>query len=359
MSDRAPDDLEPGIAESDEVERLLSLAGRRPRLPEQEVAAAREAARAAWRRGVARAKRRRVAQVAGLAASLALVALLVTRVRVFVPEPIREPVPLGELVVRSGDVVVTGEASTSARIGTDATIATGRQGRAALKLVSGASLRIDVSTFVRFESPTEVALDRGAVYLDVHPASARSPVVVQTPLGTVRHLGTQFEVRLLGGGGGEGSPDGLRVSVREGRVLVERGGVVTEAGAGSELTLRADGSIARSATSAEGPAWSWTQQVVPEYSIEGRTLASYLEWVSRETGLTFRFADTELEPLAQRTVLHGTIAGLAPEESLGVVLPGCGLVHIREAAHFRIEGADSKRPAKAEGGENAVPVGRS
>ncbi len=341
MSDRAPEDLAAGPAKSDDVDRLLSLAGRRPRLPEHEVGPAREAARAAWKRGRARANQRRVAQVAALAASVVLVVVLVTRERVFAPQAIRDAAPLGELVVRSGDVVVTGASGASGRIGTDATIETGRQGRAALELASGASLRIDVSTLVRFESPTRMALDRGAVYLDVHPASARSPIAVETPLGVVRHLGTQFEIRLLGGVESEGDPDALRIRVREGRVSVDHRGVVTEASAGSELTLQADGSVARSVASAEGSAWSWTQQVAPEYRLEGRTLASYLAWVSRETGLPVRFADPALEAMANRTVLHGTIAGLTPEESLIVVLPGCGLVHTRTGAYFTIDGAES------------------
>jgi ferric-dicitrate binding protein FerR (iron transport regulator) len=338
MSDRAREDLAAGLAESDEVERLLSLAGRRSRLPENEVAPAREAARAAWRRGRARATRRRVGQVTALAASVVLVALVAHRERGFAPGPVRELAPLGELVVRSGEVVVTGASGATQRIGSDATIATGREGRAALELEGGASLRIDGSTFVRFESPTEVALDRGAVYLDVLPASARSAIAVKTPLGTVRHLGTQFEVRLLGGGD-QTDPQTLVVSVREGSVRVERRGVVTEASAGSELTLHADGSIARSVAAVEGPAWDWTQQVAPEYRIEGRTLASYLTWVGRETGLLVRYADAEIEAIAGRTVLHGTIAGLTPEASLAVVLPGCGLAHTRAGASFTIEGA--------------------
>lgn len=341
MSDRSPDDLVDVPAAGDEVERLLSLAGRRPRLPEAEVATAREAARAAWRRGRARASRRRAAQVAALAASVMLVVLFLTREQALAPGPVQAPIPLGDLVVRSGDVVVTGVPGAPGRIVTDATIATGRQGRAALELTGGASLRIDVSTRVRFESPTRISLDRGAVYLDVHPASARSPIAVETPLGVVRHLGTQFEVRLMGGGDGLGDPVALRIRVREGRASLDHRGAVTEASAGSELTLRADGSIARNVSSAEGEDWSWTQQIAPEYRIEGRTLGSYLTWVSRETGLAVRFADPALEAMASRTVLHGSISGLTPEESLAVVLPGCGLVHTRTGASLTIEAAEA------------------
>lgn len=340
MNDRAPEELT-GSTESSEVDLLLRLAGRRPRLPELEVAPAREAARAAWRRGRARATRRRAAQLVALAASAALVVLVGTRERPSRPEPVRDPVPVGELVVRSGDVVVTGASGGSPQIGTDATIATGRNGRAALELTNGASLRIDESTFVHFESPTQLALDRGAVYLDVQPVSARSPIAVATPLGTVRHLGTQFEVRLQGGSESTGHSAALRVSVREGRVSVEHRGGVTQASAGSELTIRSDGSISRGTAAAEGLAWSWTQQVAPEFLIEGRTLAAYLAWVSRETGLPIRYADPALAARGHQTVLHGTIAGLTPEQSLAVVLPGCGLVYTRSGASFRIEGAES------------------
>lgn len=341
MSDLVPEDLAARRAENDEIDRLLSLAGRRPRLPEREVAPAREAARAAWKRGRARASRRRIAQGAALAASVALVVLFGARERWFVTEPVRVSVPVGELVVRSGEVLVTGGPGASRRIGTGATIATGRDGRAALELAGGASLRLDVATFVRFESPTRVVLDRGAVYLDAHPALGRSPMTVETRLGTVRHVGTQFEVRLEEGREEKDAPDSLRVSVREGRVAIEHRGAVSEASAGSEVILRPDGSIVHAAASPEASAWNWTQQVAPEFMIEGRTLASYLEWVGRETGLQVRFSKGELEVASNRTVLHGSIAGLTPEESLAVVLPGCGLLHSRVGTFFRIESAEA------------------
>jgi hypothetical protein len=38
-------------------------------------------------------------------------------------------------------------------------------------------------------------------------------------------------------------------------------------------------------------------------------------------------------------VLHGSIEGLTPEQSLGVVLPGCGLAHRVETGALQIESA--------------------
>jgi hypothetical protein len=38
-------------------------------------------------------------------------------------------------------------------------------------------------------------------------------------------------------------------------------------------------------------------------------------------------------------VLHGSIEGLTPEQSLGVVLPGCGLAHRIDGGALRIEPA--------------------
>ena len=76
--------------------------------------------------------------------------------------------------------------------------------------------------------------------------------------------------------------------------------------------------------------WLWILEAAPPIEIEGRSLASYLEWVARETGWRIRYADRDLERSAETILLHGTIEGLRPDESLGVILEGSGLYHLTE-----------------------------
>jgi ferric-dicitrate binding protein FerR (iron transport regulator) len=197
-------------------------------------------------------------------------------------------------------------------------------------------VRIDVASVVRLEAARLVALERGALDVDAGPAAAPGDAIeVATPLGSVRHLGTQFEVRLLGGGE-QGEPAGavaLRVRVREGAVLVARAGRSYEARAGGEITVHADGRADHLAAPVQGSSWDWVQRTAPPLDVDGESLGVFLDWVSRETGLQWRFSEPGLARAAREVVLHGTIEGLTPEEALSVVLPGCGL------RHRRLEGA--------------------
>jgi ferric-dicitrate binding protein FerR (iron transport regulator) len=336
MNER-PETVDPSSRSSDPLAPLFGAAGRRACLPEAEVEPYRAAARTAWRRHLRRRTARRGIAAAALAAGLLLVVGLTVRGRRPASPPSAPPPSaiLGELLLRTGEVTVAGSGATPG-LTPGSSLVTGGSGRAALRLAGGVSLRVDVESRVRFESATIVALERGAIYVDSDPRSPGTPIAVATPLGTVRHLGTQFEVRWLEARSGA-EPAALRVTVREGVVEIGRRGRVVEVRAGDELTLCADGSIRREVATAQGPTWDWTQRAVPSFSIEGRTLATFLDWVSRETGLRRQPADPELERVLHETVLHGSIEGLTPEEALTEVLAGSDLRHHRSEQGLVLE----------------------
>ena len=107
-------------------------------------------------------------------------------------------------------------------------------GTLAMTLTSGVHLRLDASSTARVDSATDVALERGAVYVDsagAHPTQpGASPISIHTPAGLVRDIGTQFEVRL------DRPAPGIRIRVRDGQVRVTyANGVDARAGAGEEL----------------------------------------------------------------------------------------------------------------------------
>ena len=152
--------------------------------------------------------------------------------------------------------------------------------------------------------------------------------MVATPLGTVSELGTQFEVRLVA--------EGLRVRVREGEVALRRLGRTHTADAGVELTVTAAGVVHTAALPAFGAAWEWTQAIAPPFPLEGSSLSEFLAWVSRESGRRVAGSAMAAGEPARATVLHGSLAGLTPEESLAVVLPSCGLGFRLDDASIRI-----------------------
>jgi ferric-dicitrate binding protein FerR (iron transport regulator) len=321
-------------AEEERVRRLLESAGPRSEVPPDDLAQIKQAFRAEWQQYVRQRQARRFStwnrrQVLALAAMLLVAAVGIvwwlwrlgpsgaagTAARV---ESVTGVVTARSPHDEGGARPVQLTAGAEVLDGT--ALETGGAGHAALRLAGGASLRLDAGSRVRLVTASAVDLARGAVYLD-SGGEGPGTVAVQTPLGVVREIGTQFEVRLLG------EAAALRVRVREGEVRVEKRGAAYPAGAGVELTLRAEGVVTRQPIASHGSPWSWVLQAAPPLEIEGKTLQEVLDQVARETGWTIRYADESLAASASSTVVHGAIGHLTPVQALDVVLPGAGLRH--------------------------------
>jgi hypothetical protein len=94
----------------------------------------------------------------------------------------------------------------------------------------------------------------------------------------------------------------------------------------------------------QGPQWDWILEAAPPFELDGSTLAAFLAWVEREDGRPVRFADPALEARAATTILHGSAAGLRPDQALAAILPTCGLRHRIEGETFLIETAEPGAP---------------
>lgn len=202
-----------------------------------------------------------------------------------------------------GDVVVAGR-----------TLETGADGRAAIALPGGMSLRVDRETRIALVDPSRVRLERGALYLDSGPGQSRpSRLLVETPAGSVRHVGTQYELRLLDAG--------VQLRVREGRVEFRSPtGSVAHGVGGEQLVIFGDGRVERGAAPRYGPSWDWIADATPAIDLEGMSLARFLAWAGRELGREVTFAPALTESEIAAVVVHGTMAGLSPTEALHAVL---------------------------------------
>jgi ferric-dicitrate binding protein FerR (iron transport regulator) len=200
---------------------------------------------------------------------------------------------------------------------TGAWLETAAHGRAALRLPSGVSLRLDAGTRVQILSSSSAWLERGGVYVDSGEAAAAAPVQISTREGQVREVGTQFQVRA--------GNDGVQVRVREGLVILVGGGGRHEAPAGSHLDVAA-GRVRRGEAPSHGPDWAWVEDTAPEYTLEGQPVDAFLKWAARETGRQIRFRDELSRRSATTARLHGSTRGLTPSEALEAVLPASGLV---------------------------------
>lgn len=314
---------------------LLQRVGARPGPTDAVTRQVHDAVEAEWRELVA-ARRRRHAQSRWFAAA-ASVAVVAVGAWLAWPSTRVAPVTVatigpvvGEVELRDGDgpwrAAGTGNAVTS-----ESTLRTGRDGLAALALANGVQVRLDSGTELAMNDRDSARLASGAVYVDAGHGGARADAfVVDTPLGNVSHLGTQYFARLDGGA--------LDVAVREGRVEVRDGGQAFVADAGERLTLRG-AEVTRSTISPTSPQWDWIGGVTPPYSIEGRTVAEFLGWAGRETGRSVVFATPADAELAGRVTLSGTVEGLPPRQAVDAVLATTSLTARYAEGHIEVAAA--------------------
>ena len=310
-------------AEERQVRDLIAAAGPRVEPPADRVAAIKEAARGEWREMVQR--ERRHGRARRLAGGLALAAGVIAAVAVgwwwVSRAPLTAPV-VAELELVTGAVRAGAQAdpAAGAEVTAGALVETGdAPAGVALRLVGGQSLRLAAGSRARLASERRLELERGALYVD--SGSGSGGVEVVTALGTVRDIGTQFEVRL------EPGATILRLRVREGECSLEAGGESHKAVRGEQLERTAGAGVSRAAIALYGPAWDWVLATAPKLRVDGRSLFDVLGRLQRELGREIRYADADLEAHARGAILSGPAEGLAPTVILETTLLANGLYH--------------------------------
>lgn len=307
------DKQEKGTNNMDDVGRLIHYAGARESVDPERAEHARSRVAAHWENVVAERRTLRRQQhnwMYTVAASLLLVAVTVSvlwqpqggpGIQVAMVEKI-----LGTVVVADSSAV------TGAGMDVNSAIETGPDGRIALRMSGGQSLRVDTNSRLVVHDAGNISLRRGAIYIDTGLAGDPAPILVATALGTAQDVGTQFQVRL--------ADDMLVVGVRDGLVDVAPVGqenVSVEAGRFLEVdTLGSKKDLPLQDDNAN---WAWIETVVPEFQIEGATLAEYLNWYAHERGLRLNWGDTGSAQKARDIVLSGSIRGASLGEGLQIV----------------------------------------
>ena len=326
----------------EDIERVLRATGPRARPPEEVERAVHEGLRNEWRSIVAveRTRRQRRAGFA-LAASFAVAAFGIWLARPLVTGPADAVATValvsGEFRAKGGLLGRWQAVSDRQALNSGQVLMTGPGGRGAVNLPGGVSTRLDHDTRIRLAGADRVVIERGALYVDSGRDSAKSARLdVVTPTGTLRHLGTQYEVRLLG--------SDVRVRVREGRVEWNPGNGPTASGqVGEQLTIARNGAIAHENVPRYGPAWDWVAAATPGMDIDGRPLIEFLSWAGRELGHEIVFSTAEVEVEATTIVVHGSIAGLTPMQALDAVLATTRMHAIHDGGRIVIDAQDSGR----------------
>lgn len=308
----------------DRIGALLRSSGRRPPIPLDRAARIEQATRATW--GAMRERRargRRLWQWTALAAAAVVVAGagLMLRGR---GTPLEFPATIATAEIAAGEVwsrpaaqataAPSGRLHAGDKIAAGTEITTASDGRVALRLASGHALRLDAGTRVRTLSERMLVLERGAVYVDSGSAAraAAEAIEIRTPLGAVRDIGTQFEVRML--------DTSLLVRVREGTVSVAGRGGTLAMEAGEELTLDPAGVAVRGTVDSFGAEWAWSEASARFGDLQGRSLREFLDWYTRERGLRLELAGEGLDAAVGAVMLSGSIEGMTLEQAIDSVL---------------------------------------
>jgi len=311
----SPDTQDTGKSE-DPVESLLLLTGSRHEVSPERLARMRSVAHDAWHESLRDRARTRVR--GWIIGGIGLAAAATVWITVSLRQPPTTPLPgaaqPSSVVARVLLATPPGSLKAGDTLQAGAVVDTPAGTFLTLRLESGSEVRLDAATILHVVDTQHLELVRGAVYYDGHDTALR----IDTPIGTVRDIGTRFELRIL--------DRGVRVRVREGLVRLDRSGRLDDAGPGSEM-VATSGGVTHGQTPRYGSGWAWTERAAAPFALDGQTLSAFLAWIAREGGWSIQFADEALERSATSTIVRGSIAGLTTEEALSVVLPTCGLEH--------------------------------
>lgn len=298
--------------EDAEIAGLLRQVGTRAEPPPDMTRDVQAAVHEEWLEVVAQRQRRRTASWVAAAAVCVLAVGAFFSVRLLDTQG----EPIATLLRGDGEVFVASDGQQWSRIEEGQRIAVGdsirSDARAALRLDDGLALRLDAGTAFKITDTDRLALNLGAIYVDSQDAPAGHALVVETHAGSVRHLGTQYQVRTR--------RDGIDVSVREGRVMIEGESGSNVAAAGERLSVSTQGAVQRGRIAPTDEQWRWASEVAPSFVIENASLAAFLDWIARETGRTLVYATPRARSIASGEILHGSIEGLAPDVALAAVL---------------------------------------
>ena len=297
------------VSQDDAVADLLRAVGKRDVPPAEYAASLRAALHAEWRAAAdERLRLRRRRTFAGAAAAAVVLGVAAS---LWIGETTEAAVARVVLVSGADSPAAGADVQAGERLATQAGV------RMAVAFGSGITVRLDQQTEVRVTDGDSLELLRGAVYVDAGGTAATAPLVVTTPYGSVRHLGTQYEARMLAAE--------LSVSVREGRIGIDRQDASLQARAGEQLVVSSGGNVRRESIAADAPAWSWIAAVTPPFDIDQRPLVEFLDWAGRELGREVSFATPAAEAEAGQVVLRGSVAGLTPDQAVDAVLVSTNL----------------------------------
>lgn len=326
-------DLKSQSRDDDLVGELLILAGEPAPVPEEAAQRIKGVVKQHWQQQVSQRRRRRfvvlaVAASAVLAAGLGrwMIQPTVIQAGQFVAS-VERTSGTAQLLrngqwqsLTSGVELLAGDEVTTG------------QARLSLGWESGHDVRLNLGTRIRVVEDHQLTLETGQVY--VQGPGLTGPLTVNTAVGPVRDIGTQFMVTANAGE--------VDIKVREGEIsLVRASGEVASVtqGFGLTLALADDDPEAEPVPLREASEeWDWAFEVAPVYDINGRTVDDFVRWLAREKNWQVTYTTRAARRLATSQRLKGRLpADSTPQQWLQDVLKDRNLKFSLRGRMLRIE----------------------
>jgi len=293
-------------SDKDFLAALISHAGVRQHPSEEIESAVRTAAYQAWQQALHEERRRRIVWFSSAAA--VIVAVIGGYLGIHMNT--RSTTVVATFVRHSGQE--DGSSRPASKVYLNEEIDTGA-GVALLSLEGTANVRLASHTRLHWRKAGEIVLASGKIYVD----SGKQPtsLLIDTPLGSVTHIGTRYQVA--------SAVNDLDVGVRDGvvKVITTRGDLQLKSR--EAMSIDAHGVVKRRDIESSGAQWEWADNLAPRFDFNNRTLAEFLEWVAHETGHTLKYNDRQTALTASQTFLHvqGLPESATPMTALSMVLP--------------------------------------
>jgi FecR protein len=313
---------------TDEIEKLLKLAGPREEVPDDVEQRTYELVRREWRaasqqpdgssiyKRVRRAWKRDARMdtffrwflpLGGVAAAALAILVLMQ------PSPVAIN-PIGTVSKAVQPAAASSRFSSGMAIFVGDSIITGDGEGLSLLLARRESVRIDENTELHIDARDRFTLVKGRVYADTGQFMYRDGgLEIETEFGVVTDVGTQFSV--------SSRDQRFEVAVREGRVDMRNDSSTLVVLVGQQLSMRQNMEPEFSSVDAHDDSWNWAAELAPDFEGKNRSLFSFLKWAARETGRELIFESDELRMLAMRADIRGQVSSLTPDEALLAMQP--------------------------------------
>ena len=283
----------------DNVETLLRKAGKRSAPDVDLTEEIKSATRKAWQETVEKRRKLRVRRLgiaSGIAASLLFGVIF--SFQNWVQQPGYEYI--AQFTNVSGDIRINGETSSALNISPGDTLTAGKNALMSVVMNNGITLLANENTELEMLSEERIFLVKGRIYFD--SADSASSLVIDTRLGQVKDIGTQYE--LLSDG------TDLKVSMREGETSLSLPDgksirATSKGGSGDVVEVSSNGSVERSTIGINDTYWDWISDSHDDINLEGKSLYEVISLASRITGKKAVYITQNAKQVAKLTTMSG------------------------------------------------------